>query len=121
MSDRLRLPPLHTKMGEQHEVPLTDLMRTVLASQPKTTSKLVFPSERTGGVSGWTKLLPGLKTAAASRSPRTTYGAPARSLMTTIASTSDVAELAIGHPARAYASTTTSRSCGSCAATRSPR
>ena len=54
LSDRLRLPPLHTKMGEQHEVPLTDLMRTVMASQPKTTSKIVFPKEKPVRDIGWT-------------------------------------------------------------------
>jgi integrase len=31
LSDRLLLPPTHTKVGEKHAVPLTDLMRTVIA------------------------------------------------------------------------------------------
>jgi hypothetical protein len=31
-------------MGEQHEVPLTDLMRAVIAVQPATVSTLVFAS-----------------------------------------------------------------------------
>src|SRR5262249_11237161 len=48
LSDRLVLPPTHTKMGEKHEVPLTDLMRVVIAAQPATTSALVFASEKTG-------------------------------------------------------------------------
>jgi hypothetical protein len=45
-------------MGEKHEIPLTTLMRTVIAAQPTTTSPLVFPAVKSGGViSGWTKAL----------------------------------------------------------------
>jgi len=33
LSEHLVLPPTHTKMGEKHEVPLTDLMRAVIALQ----------------------------------------------------------------------------------------
>jgi hypothetical protein len=58
LPDRLVLPPPVTKMGEHHEVPLTDLMRIVIAAQPMTTGNLVFPSERTGrAVTGWSKLV----------------------------------------------------------------
>src|SRR5262249_1132129 len=54
LSDRLLLPPTHTKMGEKHEVPLTDLMRAVIAAQPATVSTLVFASEKTGrAFNGW--------------------------------------------------------------------
>src|SRR5262245_41576411 len=56
LSDRLVLPPTHTKMGEKHEVPLTDLMRAVIAAQPATVSTLVFASEKTGrAFNGWGK------------------------------------------------------------------
>src|SRR5262249_36090974 len=48
LSDRLVLPPTHTKMGQKHEVPLTDLIRAVIAAQPTTVSTLVFTSEKTG-------------------------------------------------------------------------
>jgi integrase len=65
MPDRLVLPALHTKSGEKHEVPLTELMRTIIAAQPATTSSLVFASEKSGGViSGWSKTVPALQRAA---------------------------------------------------------
>jgi integrase len=97
-SDRIELPPLSTKSGEQHEVPLTDLMRTVIASQPKSTSKLVFPSERTGRhVSGWSKLLPKLQSASGVTFTPHDLRRTARTLMTTYRVDRDVAELAIGH------------------------
>jgi integrase len=56
LSDRLVLPPTHTKMCEKHEVPLTDLMRAIIAAQPATVSTLVFASEKTGrAFNGWGK------------------------------------------------------------------
>jgi integrase len=98
LSDRLVLPPLHTKMGEQHEVPLTDLMRTVLASRPRTTSNLVFPSEKTGCViSGWTKLLKALQEDSGVTFTPHDLRRTCRTLMTTYRVDHDVAELAIGH------------------------
>ena len=61
-SERLVLPPLSTKTGEQHEVPLTELMRTVIAAQPPTLSELVFPLVRTGGVfNDWTNAVAALQ------------------------------------------------------------
>src|SRR6516162_390614 len=64
LSDRLVLPPLSTKTGERHEVPLTDLMRAVIAAQPATLSKLAFPAEKTGGVfSNWGKAVAALRRA----------------------------------------------------------
>jgi integrase len=47
-SDRLVLPLLSTKTGERHEVPLTELMRTIIVAQPTILSALVFPLEVTG-------------------------------------------------------------------------
>ena len=56
--DRIVLEAQHTKTGSAHEVPLTDLMREVLARQPRTSAKFVFPSSRTSTrISGWTKLV----------------------------------------------------------------
>jgi integrase len=62
LSDRLVLPPLSTKTGERHEVPLTELMRAVIAAQPVTLSKLAFPAEKTDGVfSNWGKAVAALQ------------------------------------------------------------
>jgi integrase len=97
-SDRLVLPPLSTKSGEQHEVPLTGLMRIVLASQPDSLSKFVFPSDRTGGqVLGWSKLLPKLQKASGVIFTPHDLRRTARTLMTMYRVDHDVAELAIGH------------------------
>jgi integrase len=49
LADCIVIVPEHAKTGAQHEVPLTDLMRQVIAAQPVTTSKLLFPSPVTGG------------------------------------------------------------------------
>jgi integrase len=98
LSDRLVLPPLSTKSGEQHEVPMTELMRLVIASQHKTTSKFVFPSERTGGtVSGWSKLLPKLQKASGVTFTPHDLRRTCRTVMSQYRVDHDVAELAIGH------------------------
>ena len=39
-TDRIVLSAAVTKMSVQHEVPLTDLMRTILRRQPRTTSPM---------------------------------------------------------------------------------
>jgi integrase len=56
--------PEHAKTGAQHEVPLTPLMRAVIAGEPITTAPLAFPSSKTGGrIKGWTKLVAKLQQA----------------------------------------------------------
>jgi hypothetical protein len=66
------LPPTHTKMGEKHEGPLTDLMRIVIAAQQATVSTLVFASEKTGRTfNGWGKSVTTLQRAAG---PNATLG-----------------------------------------------
>ena len=39
-ADRIVLEAQHTKTGAAHEVPLTELMREVLARQPRTSSQV---------------------------------------------------------------------------------
>jgi integrase len=98
LSDRLVLPPLHTKSGEKHEVPITDLMRTVIAAQPATASPLVFPSERTGGVlGGWSKLVPAFQRAAGVKFTLHDLRRTCRTLMSKLGVDFEIAELAIGH------------------------
>jgi integrase len=97
-SDRLVLPPLATKSGEKHEVPLTDLMRGVIAVQPHTTGNLVFPSEKSGGqVQGWSKLVPKLQRDSGVEFTPHDLRRTCRTLMTHYRVDHDVAELAIGH------------------------
>jgi integrase len=77
-SDRLVLPLLSTKTGERHEVPLTELMRTIIVAQPTILSALVFPLEVTGRpILGWTKLVAGLQDASGVDFPCTTSAGPA--------------------------------------------
>jgi integrase len=97
-TDRFVLPPISTKSGEQHDVPLTELMRTVIAAQPTTLSKLVFPSDKTGGViSGWTKSVGALQQASGVAFTLHDLRRTCRSLMSRLGVDSDIAELAIGH------------------------
>jgi integrase len=97
-SDRLVLPPLSTKSGEQHEVPLTKLMRSVIDAQPVTTSKLVFPSEVTGGLlRGWTKLVASLQRGSGVQFTPHDLRRTVRTLMAHHRVDHDVGELAIGH------------------------
>ncbi|HEY2528773.1 MAG TPA: integrase arm-type DNA-binding domain-containing protein [Xanthobacteraceae bacterium] len=98
LSDRLVLPSSDTKMGEKHEVPLTALMRAVIAAQPTTPSKLAFPSEKTGGViSGWSKTVPALQRAAGVTFTSHDLRRTCRTLMSRLGVEPDIAELAIGH------------------------
>ena len=97
-SDRLVLEAQHTKSGIIHELPLTDLMRDVLARQPQTSSKLVFPSSRTGTrISGWTKLVRQLVKASGVDLTMHDLRRTCRTLMSRLGAPEDIAELAIGH------------------------
>jgi integrase len=96
--DRLVLPPLSTKTGERHEVPLTALMRTVIATQPTTLSDLVFPSEVTDKpILGWTKLVAGLQRDSDVDFTLHDLRRTCRTLMSRLGVESEIAELAIGH------------------------
>jgi integrase len=98
LSDRLVLPPTHTKMGEKHEVPLTDLMRAVIAAQPATVSTLVFASEKTGrAFNGWGKSVTALQRAAGVTFTPHDLRRTCRTLMSRLGVEHDIAELAIGH------------------------
>jgi integrase len=97
-SDRLVLEAQHTKTGTAHEVPLTDLMRDVLALPPQTSSKLVFPSSRTTTrISGWTKLVKQLVKISGVDLTMHDTRRTCRTLMSRLGVSEDIAELAIGH------------------------
>src|SRR5215831_17498164 len=64
LADHIVVQPEHAKTGEQHEVPLTPLMRIVIGAQPVTTSPLIFPSVVTGRrLEGWGGFVPKLRRA----------------------------------------------------------
>ena len=97
-ADRIVVQPEHAKTGAQHEVPLTQLMRKVIAGAPVTTSKLLFPSAVTGGrIKGWTKFVAGLRQASGVDFRLHDLRRTARTLMSRLGVAEDIAELAIGH------------------------
>jgi integrase len=98
LADRLVVVPEHAKSGAQHEIPLTPLMRSIVAKEPITTSPLVFPSSKTGGrIKGWSKLVAKLQRASGVDFRLHDLRRTVRTLMTHYRVDHDVAELAIGH------------------------
>jgi len=98
LADRIVVQPEHAKSGAQHEVPLTELMRAVIAAEPVTTGKLVFPSVITGGrIKGWTKLVAKLQRDSGVDFRLHDLRRTARTLMSRLGVPEDLAELAIGH------------------------
>ena len=96
--DRLVVVPEHAKTGAQHEVPLTPLMRAVIAGEPITTAPLVFPSSKTGGrIKGWTKLVAKLQQVSGVDFRLHDLRRTARTQMSRLGVAEDIAELAIGH------------------------
>src|SRR5262249_40082993 len=98
LADRIVVRPEHAKTGAQHEVPLTPLMREVIAGSQVSTSPLVFPSSKTGGrLKGWTKLVAKLQQASGVDFRLHDLRRTARTLMSRLGVPEDIAELAIGH------------------------
>jgi integrase len=97
-ADRIVVRPEHAKTGTQHEVPLTELMREVVAGQPVTTSKLLFPSPMTGDrIRAWSLRIAKLQQASGVDFRLHDLRRTARTLMSKLGVTEDIAELAIGH------------------------
>jgi len=90
--------PEHAKTGAQHEVPLTDLMRQVIAGAPLTTSPLLFPAVKVSGrITGWTVRVDDLRQASGVNFRLHDLRRTARTLMSQLHVPEDIAELAIGH------------------------
>jgi integrase len=97
-ADRIVVRPEHAKTGAQHEVPLTPLMREIIAGAPVTISKLLFPSPATGGrLAGWTRWVANLRQASGVEFTLHDLRRTARTLMSRLGVAEDLAELAIGH------------------------
>ena len=98
LADRIVIVPEHAKTGAQHEVPLTPLMRAVIAGEPVTTTQLLFPSPKTGGrIKGWTKLVAKLQQTSGVDFRLHDLRRTVRTLMSRLGAPEDIAELAIGH------------------------
>jgi integrase len=99
--DRIVLAAAATKTGSVHEVPLTVLMRNVLAAQPRTTSLLIFPSSRTAlQLRGWTGLVAAAASASGVDFRLHDLRRTVRTLMSRCGVPEDAAELSIGHVRR---------------------
>jgi len=96
--ERIHLPKTITKTTADHDIPLTPLMRAVIAAQPRGASPLLFPSRITGGaLRGWTKLVAALKDASGVDVGLHDLRRTVRTLMSRLDVAEDIAELAIGH------------------------
>jgi len=96
--ERIHLPKAITKTAADHHIPLTPLMRAVIAAQPRDLSPLLFPSRITGGrIKGWTKLVAALKDASGVEVELHDLRRTVRTLMSRLGVAEDIAELAIGH------------------------
>src|SRR5262249_35372318 len=97
-ADRIVVQPEHAKTGNPHMVPLTPLMRAVIAGQPITTSKLLFPSPTTGDrIRAWSLRVAHLRQTSGVDFRLHDLRRTARTLMSRLGVTEDIAELAIGH------------------------
>jgi integrase len=97
-ADRIVVQPEHAKTGAQHEVPLTALMRAVIAGEPITTSPLLFPAVRAGGrITGWSNGVAKLQQASGVDFRLHDLRRTARTLMSRLGVAEDIGELAIGH------------------------
>jgi integrase len=96
--ERIFLPPEICKTARGHNVPLTPLMRAVIAAQPRTTSALLFPSRRTGGrLINWADPVMTLQRAANVDFKLHDLRRTCRTLMSRLGVAEEIAELAIGH------------------------
>jgi integrase len=105
-ADRIVLAAHGTKTGVRHEVPLTLMMRNVLAAQPRTPSDLVFASSRGAmPISGWTKLVGAANRASGVAFKLHDLRRTLRTLLSRLGVDEPTAELCIGHVRRGLVAT----------------
>jgi integrase len=96
--ERIHLPKTVTKTAADHDIPLTALMRAVIAAQTRGLSPLLFPSRVTGDrIKGWTKLVAQLQDTSGVEIELHDLRRTVRTLMSRLGVAEDIAELAIGH------------------------
>jgi integrase len=96
--EHIHLPKTITKTAADHDIPLTPLMRAVIAAQPRGLSPLLFPSRITGGrLKGWTRLVAALSDLSDVDVKLHDLRRTVRTLMSQLGIAEDIAELAIGH------------------------
>jgi integrase len=96
--ERIHLPKAITKTAADHDIPLTPMMRAVIAAQPRGLSPLLFPSRITGGrLKGWTNLVARLQDLSGVNVELNDLRRTVRTCMSRLGIPEDIAELAIGH------------------------
>jgi integrase len=96
--ERIHLPKTITKTAADHDVPMTPLMRAVIADLPRGLSPLLFPSPHSGGrLKGWSKMIAALRASSGVDFRLHDLRRTCRTLMSRLGIAEDIAELAIGH------------------------
>jgi integrase len=98
--DRIVIEARRAKTATRHEIPLTRLMREILAAQPRGTGDIVFPSARRlepTSISGWTQLVSSLVEASGVEMTLHDLRRTCRTLMSRCGISGPDAELSIGH------------------------
>lgn len=107
-ADRIVLVPKQTKTATRHEIPLTNLMSSVLAAQPRGTADIIFSSSRRiepTPMSGWTQLVNRLVSSSGVKMTLHDLRRTCRTLMSRCGIPKDDGELAIGHVQQALVRT----------------
>ncbi|MBI1208764.1 MAG: DUF4102 domain-containing protein [Azospirillum sp.] len=97
-SDRITLPPTHTKQGRAHVVPITAALREVLEACPRTSSSVVFASPRSNGVMrGWSQIVAKVEKASGVAFDLHDLRRTLRSGLSRLGVPTELAETCIGH------------------------
>ena len=96
--DRIILPARLMKNGDEHHVPITPLLRNLLASIPRRSETYVFPSRITGRpMQGWSKLVPNLSKEAGVKFTLHDLRRTFRTILSDLGFETTIAEAAIAH------------------------
>jgi len=96
--ERIEINAIEAKNGFAHAVPMTDVLRKVIAAQPKTAGGYLFPSYTTGRpMTGWTKMVKRLQEASGVNFTLHDLRRTCRTRLSKLGVDDSIAELCIGH------------------------
>ncbi|WP_082767406.1 integrase family protein [Bosea sp. PAMC 26642] len=94
----LDLPPYHTKQGRSHRIPVTPMLRSILAGCELTQERLYFASPLTGReMSGWTQHVAKVRKASGVQFTLHDFRRTMRTGLTRLGVDEDTAEMMLGH------------------------
>ncbi|MCV9937721.1 integrase family protein [Boseaceae bacterium BT-24-1] len=94
----LDLPPYHTKQGRSHRIPVTPMLRSILAACELTQERLYFASPLTGReMSGWTQHVAKVRKASGVHFTLHDFRRTMRTGLTRLGVDEDTAEMMLGH------------------------